>query len=61
MTQMQVAIEADVSLQEYQRFEYGDRDFAKCQISKGLRICLTLELDPFEVVFEDGCNAALKK
>ena len=53
MTQMQVAIESDVTLQEYQRFEYGEREFTKCQMAKGLRICLTLELDPFEVVFED--------
>ena len=61
MTQMQVAVEADITLQEYQRFEYGDRKFSKCQMDTGLRICLTLELDPFEVVFEDEYDAVFPR
>lgn len=49
MTQEEAALELGISLQQYQRYEYGDRKFANCPMRIGLRICALLELDPFEV------------
>lgn len=50
MTQEEAALELGISLQQYQRYEYGDRRFANCPMRIGLRICALLELDPFEVI-----------
>ena len=50
VTQEQAAMELDISLQQYQRYEYGERRFSNCPMRIGLRICAVLELDPFEVV-----------
>lgn len=49
LTQEQVAIEVGMSLQQYQRYEYGERKFSNCSMRIGLKICALLELDPFEV------------
>ena len=54
MTQLQVAVEAGLGLQEYQRYEYGKAKLSNARMKVGLRICAALELDPFEVVFESG-------
>lgn len=37
-TQLEVASECGVELQQYQRFEYGQRRFTTCRMSLGLRI-----------------------
>lgn len=50
LTLEQAAMELDISLQQYQRYEYGERRFSNCPMRIGLRICAVLELDPFEVV-----------
>ena len=53
-TQTDVAEEAGISLQQYQNFEYGKRKIANCSTIMALRICAALELDPYELVFENG-------
>lgn len=50
LTQEEAALELGISLQQYQRYEYGDRRLANCPMRIGLRICALLELDPFEVI-----------
>ena len=53
-TQGDIAEEAGITLQQYQNFEYGRRKIAKCSTILALRICAALELDPYELVFENG-------
>ena len=53
-TQTDVAEEAGISLQQYQNFGYGKRKIANCSTIMALRICAALELDPYELVFENG-------
>ena len=50
----EVAAEVGISLQHYQNFESGRRKIANCSTLLGLRICAALELDPYELVFENG-------
>ncbi len=51
LTQQEVADELEMSLQCYQRYEYGDREIRRMPFEIGLRLCRTLELDPFDLVF----------
>ena len=51
LTQMEVALELNMSLHQYQRFEYGETLISNSRMRVGLRICAVLELDPYEVVF----------
>ena len=53
-TQGDIAEEAGITLQQYQNFEYGRRKIANCSTILALRICAVLELDPYELVFENG-------
>ena len=53
-TQGDIAEEAGITLQQYQNFEYGKRKIANCSTIMALRICAALELDPYELVFENG-------
>ena len=53
MTQQEVANEVGINLQQYQRYEYGDRDLRKMPMELGLKICYLLEIDPYELVFGD--------
>ena len=53
-TQGDIAEEAGITLQQYQNFEYGRREIANCSTILALRICAALELDPYELVFENG-------
>ena len=48
LTQGQVATEAGIELQTYQRYEYGKLRLSGATMKTGLRICAALELDPFE-------------
>lgn len=50
MSQMQVATLAGINLGQYQRLEYGIRDFELCSMKVGLSICFVLNLDPFLLV-----------
>ena len=58
LSQQQLAVEVGLSIRQYQRFEYGERLLSKTSLKQGLRICAALELDPFELVFEDGLDMA---
>ena len=51
MTQQFVADELQITLQQYQRYEYGEREIRKMSMEMGLKLCYLLELDPFELVF----------
>ena len=53
LSQMDVAINAGIQIQQYQKFEYGDRKLSNSSMVLGLRICAVLELDPYEVAFEN--------
>ena len=61
MTQDEVAAEAGINKQQYQRYEKGITKLSKAAMATGLRICLALELNPYEVVFEDWKDMMGKK
>ena len=50
-----------LQVRQYQRFEYGQQLISHANMKLGLRICAALELDPFELVFEDGVDVAVPK
>lgn len=52
LSQTDVALNSGISIQQYQKFEYGDRKLSNSSMVLGLRICAVLELDPYEVAFE---------
>ena len=52
-TQADVAAEVGIEVQNYQRYEYGEALLSNATMKRGLRICAAIELDPYEVVFED--------
>ena len=52
MSQMQVATLAGINLGQYQRLEYGVRDFELCSMKVGISICYVLNLDPFLLVLQ---------
>ena len=54
LSQMEVALNAGLKLQQYQNFEYGSRKLSNSSCILALRICAVLELDPFELVFENS-------
>ena len=51
LTQIQVAQESGIELQQYQRFEKGSRPFETCSLRIGLRSCAALELDPYDLLY----------
>ena len=55
MSQMQVAVEADIYVQQYQRFESGKKRISNAKMLTALRVCKVLDLDPFQffVVCDD--------
>lgn len=56
MTQQDAALELGMSIHQYQRYEYGHHKLSNCPMRIGLRICAMLELDPYEVIFENGAD-----
>ena len=58
LTQDQAATEAGIEMRAYQRYEYGRSQLSGASMKVGLRICAALELDPFELIFEDGKDMA---
>lgn len=50
MSQMEVATLAGINLGQYQRLEYGIRDFELCSMKVGIAICYVLNLDPFLLI-----------
>ena len=53
MTQEAVALDVGISVSHYQFFEYGKHSILKTNMKLGLLICAALELDPFELIFEN--------
>ena len=58
LTQKEIATEAGIDMRTYQRYEYGIISLSSTTMKVGLRICAALELDPYEVVFENGRDMA---
>lgn len=58
LTQVQIAAEIGIELQQYQRYEYGHSRLANSTMKMGLRICAALELDPFEIIYKNGKDLA---
>ena len=58
LRQKDVAEKACITLQQYQNFESGRRRSTNCSAIIALRICVALELDPYDLIFESGrdCN-----
>lgn len=52
LSQTDVALNAGIQIQQYQKFEYGQRKLSNSSMVLGLRICAILELDPYEFAFE---------
>ena len=52
MSQMQVATLAGINIGQYQRLEYGVRDFEQCSMKVGIAICYVLNLNPFLLVLK---------
>ena len=52
MERMQVAALAGINLGQYQRLEYGEREFSSCSMKVGISICYVLNLDPFLLVLQ---------
>lgn len=56
MSQTEVALNAGIQIQQYQKFEYGERKLSNSSMVLGLRICAVLEHDPYEFVFENDTD-----
>ena len=52
LTPEYIALEVGIATPQYQRFEYGVCNLANGYFRYGLKICLLLELDPYELLFE---------
>ena len=61
LSQQDIATEVGMQVQQYQRFEYGERKLSRTSLKQALRICMALELDPYEIAFEDGKDMAAAK
>lgn len=53
MSQQEIATELNMSIHQYQRYEYGESKLPNCPMRIGLRICAVLELDPYDVIIID--------
>lgn len=53
MTQKQVAELAEISIQQYQKFEYGSRDLRRASFYVACRVLRALDMD-IERFFDDG-------
>ena len=54
--QQEMADELAISLQMYQRYEYGERDIHKMPMDLGLKMCYILEIDPYELVLGEDAE-----
>ena len=52
LSQQQVATLISIQIRQYQRLEYGIRDFELCSMKVGISICYVLNLDPFLLVLQ---------
>ncbi len=60
-SQQAVATEVGLQVRQYQRFEYGQQLLSNANMRLGLLICAALELDPYEVIFENGLDIAVPR
>jgi len=60
LTQQDVALETGMHIRQYQRYEYDESDIGYAPVKYVLRLCLTLELDPYELIFADSRDVAGK-
>lgn len=56
LSQTEVALNAGIQIQQYQKFEYGERKLSNSSMVLGLHICVVLELDPYEFAFESDTD-----
>ena len=54
--QQEMADELEITLQMYQRYEYGERDIHKMPMDLGLKMCYILEIDPYELVLGEDAE-----
>ena len=54
LSQHEIAVECSMTIQQYQRYEYGVRSLTKIRMGTGLKICAVLELDPYDLLFPDS-------
>ena len=59
LSQQQLATELDIQVRQYQRLEYGERPFSSVNIQVGLKLCLILQIDPYDLVFGERCKPKL--
>ena len=50
LTQSEVAKQSDLQLRAYNRFEHGERDILRSRTDIFLKVCVTLKLDPYDVM-----------
>lgn len=50
-TQEEVATMLNMSLHQYQRYEYGEYNLANSSMRIGLRLCALLKVNPYKIVF----------
>ena len=55
-----MALETGMHIRQYQRYEYDESDIGYAPVKYVLRLCLTLELDPYELIFADSRDVAGK-
>ncbi|MBR3431315.1 MAG: helix-turn-helix transcriptional regulator [Clostridia bacterium] len=60
-SQQALATEVGLQVRQYQRFEYGQQLLSNANMRLGLLICAALELDPYEVIFENGLDIAVPR
>ena len=56
LSQLQLALELDAQVRQYQRLEYGEQPFSSVNIRLGLKICRILQIDPYDLVLGDQCS-----
>ena len=60
-SQQALATEVGLQVRQYQRFEYGQQLLSNANMRLGLLICAALELDPYEMIFENGLDIAVPR
>ncbi len=57
LSQQQVATLIRIQIRQYQRLEYGESDVQKLGVRAGLSLCIVLELDPYDLIFDANSMA----
>ncbi len=56
-SQQQVATLISIQIRQYQSLEYGESDVMKLGMRAGLSLCIVLELDPYDLIFDANSMA----